>query len=183
MSLQTWHETLTRSSTDGPTLTALARASCIPVADRIVLPNYYFYIGRVLTLTLSGRYSQPAVGSSIQFDICLGAAGTTIVFDTGLFVIASQVRTNVPWKLEVALTCRSVGAGTGTTFFPMAALTSPAIQIGVNSGGFVLYLPSTAPAVGAGFDNTVASALDVFYTPSTANQSLTVHNYRVDVLN
>jgi hypothetical protein len=40
-----------------------------------------------------------------------------------------------------------------------------------------------APAVGTGFDNTAANALDVFFTQTVATGSLTVHNYRVDALN
>ena len=43
--------------------------------------------------------------------------------------------------------------------------------------------PVGAPAVGAGFDNTAASALDVFFTQTAATGSLIVHGYRVDVLN
>ena len=43
--------------------------------------------------------------------------------------------------------------------------------------------PVGAPAVGAGMDNTAASALDVFFTQTVATGSMTVHNYQVDVLN
>jgi hypothetical protein len=39
------------------------------------------------------------------------------------------------------------------------------------------------PAVGAGFDNTAASILDVFFTQTVATGSLTVHNFQVDSLN
>ena len=50
-------ETIVLSATDGPTLTAAARASCIPTANRIVLPNNFFYIGRAIRFILGGRLS------------------------------------------------------------------------------------------------------------------------------
>lgn len=188
MSLQTWQETLVVGTTDGPTLTAAARASCIPVASRIILPNNYFYVGRILKVMMSGRIScAVTTPGTARFDICLGSAGTTVVFDTlalGLNVVA---KTTVPWYFEAKLVCRSVGNGVLTTMFPMGAyLTSEALvgaplpTVGGNSS---LLVPVAAPAVGAGFDNTAASALDVFFTQTVATGSLTVHNYQVDSLN
>ena len=47
-------ETIVMGATDGPTLTAAARASCIPTANRIVLPNNFFYIGRAFKVVMNG---------------------------------------------------------------------------------------------------------------------------------
>jgi len=47
MSIQTWQETIINGSVDGPTLTAAAAASCITTPSRIILPNNYFYIGKL----------------------------------------------------------------------------------------------------------------------------------------
>jgi hypothetical protein len=187
MSLQTWQETLVIGTTDGPTLTAAARASCIPVANRIVLPNLYFYVGKALRVFVGGRIScAVTTPGTARFDICLGSAGTTIVFDTGAINLNVVAKTTVPFYLDVMLVCRAVGTGTTTTFFPMATFQSEAIvgsplpTAGGNSG---LCVPVGAPAVGAGTDNTAACALDVFFTQTVATGSMTVHNYRVDALN
>jgi hypothetical protein len=187
MSSQTWQETIVSASTDGPTLTAAARASCIPVADRIVLPNHYFYVGRVLRILMHGRIScAVTTPGTARFDVALGAAGTTIVFDTLALNLNIVAKTTVPWWLDLHLTCRAVGTGTATTLFGQgifqseAVIASPLPTVGGNGS---LLVPVGTPAVGAGFDNTAASALDVFFTQTVATGSLTVHGYRVDISN
>lgn len=180
-------ETIVMSSTDGPTLTAAARASCIPTANRIVLPNLFFYIGRAMKFLLNGRIScVVTTPGTARYDICMGSAGTTIVFDTGAMNLNVVAKTTVPWFLEALLVCRAVGSGTSTTFFPRGQWTSEALvgsPLPSAGGNGSLLVPTTAPAVGAGMDNTAASALDVFFTQTVATGSMTVHNYQVDVLN
>jgi hypothetical protein len=187
MSNQTWQETIVSSATDGPALTAAARASCIPVADRIVLPNNYFHIGRALRILMHGRIScAVTTPGTARFDVCLGAAGTTIVFDTGALNLNVVAKTNVPWRLAIDLVCRAVGTGTATVFFGTARFESEAVvgaALPSAGGNGSLLAPVGAPAVGAGFDNTVASALDVFFTQTVATGSLTVHGFRVESLN
>lgn len=190
MGVQTWQETLVQSVTDGPPLTAAARASCIPTPNRIVLPNNYFYVGKALRFSLAGRISSViTTPGTARFDICMGSAGTTIVFDSlAILLDTVAAHVNVPWVLEVELVCRAVGATTLTTFFPSKALWTCEDILGVPAtapkGVLAAILPwNTAPVIGAGMDNTAASALDVFFTQTAATGSLTVHNYRVDALN
>lgn len=180
-------QNIVSAATDGPTLTAAARASCIPTANRIVLPNSFFYIGRALRIQMSGRIScAVTTPGTARLDICLGSAGTTIVFDTGALNLNIVAKTTVPWQFEALLTCRAVGSGTSTTFFPRAWFASEALIASplpaVGGNGF-LNVPVGTPAVGAGMDNLAASALDVFFTQTVATGSFTVHNYVVDVLN
>lgn len=188
MSLQTWQETLVQSSTDGPVLTAAARASCIPVADRVTLPNHFFAIGRAIRCTLSGRIScVVTTPGTARFDICMGAAGTTIVFDSGALNLNVVAKTNVPFLFGVTLVCRAAGTGTTTTFFPVdgkfiseAVVGAPANTAGGNG---ILLCPVGAPAVGAGMDNTAASILDCFFTQTVATGSFQIHNFSVVALN
>lgn len=180
-------ETIVMGATDGPTLTAAARASCIPTANRIVLPNNFFYIGRAIKVVMSGRIScAVTTPGTARFDICMGSAGTTVVFDTLALNLNTVAKTTVPWFLEVLLVCRAVGTGTSTTFFPRGQFTSEAViaaPLPAAGGNGGLLVPVGTPAVGAGMDNTAASAIDVFFTQTVATGSLTVHNYQVDVLN
>lgn len=188
MSLQSWKELLVASFTDGPTLTAAARASCIPVADRIVLPAHFFSPGKAIRITLGGRIScVVTTPGTARFDVCLGSAGTTIVFDTLALNLNVVAKVTVPFLFSVTLVCRAVGTGTSTTLFPTeasfqseAVVGSPLPTVGGNG---CLLVPVGTPAVGAGFDNTVASALDVFFTQTVATGSLTVHNFTVESLN
>jgi hypothetical protein len=188
MSLQTWQETIVQSATDGPTLTAAARASCIPTANRVTLPNNFFYIGRSIKFMLSGRIScAVTTPGTARFDICMGAAGTTIVFDTLALNLNVVAKTTVPFYFEAKLVCRAVGNGTLTTFFPMGSYFTSEAVVGAPlptvGGNGSLLVPVGTPAVGAGMDNTAASILDVFFTQTVATGSLTVHNYQVDILN
>lgn len=180
-------ENIVLGATDGPTLTAAARASCIPTANRIVLPNNFFYIGRGLHIQMSGRIScAVTTPGTARFDICLGSAGTTIVFDTLALNLNIVAKTTVPWALDVLLVCRAVGTSTSTTFFPRGWFASEAVvgaPLPSAGGNGFLCVPVGTPAVGAGMDNTAASALDVFFTQTVATGSMTVHNYRVDVVN
>ena len=175
------------SATDGPTLTAAARASCIPTANRIVLPNNFFYIGKAIKILMSGRIScAVTTPGTARFDICLGSAGTTVVFDSLALNLNVAGKTTVPWFMEVLLVCRAVGSGAATTFFSRGQFTSEAIvgaALPSAGGNASLLIPVGTPAVGGGCDNTAASAVDVFFTQTVATGSFTVHNYRVDVLN
>jgi len=180
-------ENIVSGATDGPTLTAAARASCIPTANRIVLPNSFFYIGRRIKITMGGRIScAVTTPGTARLDICMGSAGTTVVFDTLALNLNIVAKTTVPWAFEAELTCRAVGTGTSTTFFPRAWFASEAVvgaPLPSAGGNGFLNVPVGTPAVGAGMDNTAASALDVFFTQTVATGSFTVHTYAVDVTN
>lgn len=189
MSVQKWREVLLCGVTDGPALTAAARASCIPTAERKALfPSGYFEIGRAFRVEMTGRIScVVTTPGTARLDICLGAAGATIVYDTGALNLNTVAKTNVPWAFGVTLVCRAVGSGTSTTFFPHdplfrseAVVGSPLPSAGGNG---LLFAPVGAPAVGAGTDSTATHILDVFFTQTVATGSFQVHTITVESLN
>lgn len=189
MSMQGWIERLTTAISDGPTLTGAARASCIPVANRIILPSGFFQpAGRALRIRMGGRIScAVTTPGTARLDICLGAAGTTIVYDTGAQNLNIVAKVAVPWYFEVELVCRATGTGTSTNFFPSdgrftsEAVVGAAVPTAGSNGTIIL--PTTAPAVGAGTDVTAAHALDVFFTQTVGTGSFAVHTYSVDAVN
>jgi hypothetical protein len=187
MGMQTWQETLVSSVADGPTLVSAAAASCIPVNSRIILPTNYLYVGKALRISLQGRLScVVTTPGTARFDVRMGPTGTIVVFDTGALNLNVVAKTTVPFWMEIELYCRSVGAATSATMLGIGRLTSEAIvgaPLNSVGGNGVLMAPVGAPAVGAGFDNTAANAIDVFFTQTVATGSMTVHNYRVDALN
>lgn len=190
MALQTFSEILIQSVTDGPTLTAAAAASCIPVADRVVLPSKYFQVGKRIGIKMSGRISSLiTTPGTARFDVRLGAAGSVVVFDSLAILLDSvAAHTNVKWELELELVCRAIGNGTTTTFFPSVARFISEDILGVPAtapkGVLTALLPwNTAPVVGAGCDNTALNILDVFFTQTAATGSLTVHDYCVGAYN
>lgn len=187
MGFQTWQEVLINGATDGPTLTAAAAASCIPTASRIILPNNFFYIGRMLKISLHGRIScAVTTPGTARYDVRMGPSGTIVVFDTGALNLNVVAKTTVPWWLEVWLTCRAVGSGTATNFMGVGCFSSEAVvgaPLPTVGGNGSLLCPVGTPAVGTGFDNTAANAIDLFFTQTVATGSMTVHSYRIDVLN
>jgi hypothetical protein len=188
MSQQTWVETLVSAQVDGPTLTAAAAATCIPTNAKITLPNNFFYIGRMLRITASGKISSViTTPGTARFDVRIGA-GPVICFDSlAILLDTVAAHTNVGWKLEIILTCRAVGSGTSTNLMGQGVFTCEDI-LGVPAtapkGVLSAILPwNSAPAVGTGFDNTAANSLDLFFTQTVATGSLTVLQYMVESLN
>lgn len=170
-------------STDGPTLTAGTAASCIPVASRIILPNNFWTVGKQIIVRVSGRIScAVTTPGTARFDLRTGPSGTIVAFDTGALNLNIVAKAAVPWFLEARLTCRAVGNGVATTLFGLGMFQSEAVvgaMLPSAGGNGALLCPVGAPAVGGGFDNTAANALDLFFTQTAATGSLTVHQYEV----
>jgi hypothetical protein len=175
------------ASTDGPTLTAAAAASCIPVASRLILPNNFWTVGKAIKITLTGRISTViTTPGTARFDVRTGPSGTIVAFDSGaLNLKTAAATTNVPFWVEILLTCRTVGTGTSTTlagsglFQSEAVIGSPANTAGGNGSLLFPVLATTSTTGSAGFDNTAANALDMFFTQTVATGSMTVHQYHV----
>ncbi len=172
-------------STDGPTLTAAAAASCIPTASRIILPNNFFTVGKALKITVLGRISNVVTTpGTARFDLRTGPSGTIVAWDSAAMNLNTTAKTNVPFWLEILLTCRAVGTASTTTiagtgvFQSEAVVGSPANTAGGN-GSLIVPVTQAAAISGTGFDNTAANALDLFFTQTVATGSMTVHQYHV----
>jgi len=170
-------------STDGPTLTAAAAASCIPTANRLILPNNYWTVGKSWRVLLRGRIScAVTTPGTARFDLRTGPSGTIVAFDTGALNLNIVAKTTVPFLLEIDLVCRSVGNGTSTALFGMGVFQSEALiasPLPAAGGNGSLLVPVGTPAVGTGFDNTAANAVDMFFTQTVATGSMTVHQYEI----
>lgn len=171
------------ATSDGPTLTAAAAASCIPTASRLILPNNYWTIGKQWRIKMAGRIScAVTTPGTARFDLRTGPTGTIVAFDTGALALNTVGKTTVPWQLDVDLTCRAVGNGSATTLFGIGRWTSEAVvgaPLPSAGGNGVLMVPVGTPGVGTGFDNTAANSLDMFFTQTVATGSLTVHQWEV----
>lgn len=180
MSLQGWNESLVVGGVDGPALSAAAAASCIPTPSLITLPNNFWVPKKKVTIRMAGRIScAVTTPGTARFDVRLGG---TVVFDTGALNLNIVAKTNVPWWLEIDLTCRAEGSGTAANIMGQALFQSEAIvgsPLPSAGGNGSLLAPVATPAVGSGFNSTSALTLDVFFTQTVATGSLTVHQYEV----
>lgn len=170
-------------TTDGPTLTAAAAASCIPTANRLILPNNYWTIGKAWLVFLSGRIScAVTTPGTARYDFRTGPSGTIVAFDTGALNLNIVAKTTIPFQLMVRLTCRAVGVSTASNLFGVGRFESEAVvgaPANTAGGNGSLLCPVGTPAVGTGFDNTAANAVDWFFTQTVATGSMTVHQYEV----
>ena len=183
MSLQSWREVLINSQVDGTALnTSTTATSIIPAAAKYTLPTNFADIGRVLKVTATGRISNiVTTPGTLTLDVRMGG---TVVFNGGAFSLNTIAKTNVGWWFEALLTCRAIGAGTGTTWFGQGRFTSESVVGSAAGTALSVSLPASAPAVGTGVDSTVALVVDLFatFSVSNASNSIQVHNYVLESL-
>lgn len=178
-------QVIASSSSDGPTLTAAAAASCLPTNVPTVLPAGYWQVGRIWRTIISGRIScVVATPGTARFDIRLGGV---IAADTLAIPLNIVAKTSVPFFVELITTCRAAGSGTTTTLLTQgqwlseAALNVALPATGPGPGGNTLPF-NTAPVVGTGFNCQAALTLDCFFTQTVATGSMTVHQFLIEQL-
>lgn len=179
---QPWAQALISAQGDGSALASSVTAtSILPTASKYTLPANFLAVGSVLRLTAQGRISTFTGPPTITFDVRFGAV---IVFN-GAAVTTVASLTNKTWQLEAILTCRAIGGSTTANLMGIGKLTS-AIVVGSTGGAAnTAMLPDSAPAVGTGFDSTVAQQVDLFATwsASNASNSVQLHSYALESLN
>ena len=142
------------------------------------MPTNYWQVGKAWKVLIAGRISNVVTTpGTFRLDFRTGPSGTIIAHDSGAIALnAMAAKTNVPFVYELDLVCRAVGNGTATTLFGIGKVTSEAVSQAVAAPlTAVAMAPAGAPAVGTGFDNTAANAVDFFFTQIVATGSLTVH--------
>jgi hypothetical protein len=172
--------TLAIGTSDGPTLTAAAAASCIPANLLTTVQAGYWQVGRTWHVMASGRVScAVTTPGTFRLDMRMGAV---TVWDSLAVPLNVVAQTNVPWYFEMYIVCRSAGSGTTATLFGQGKLNStaflnvPAVATGPWSG--IIVVPyNTAPVAGTGFDSTVANAFDFRFTQTVATGSFTLHEF------
>lgn len=178
-------QTIVSAYSDGPVQTAVGPLSILPTYVPTSIPAGYWQIGRQWRLTASGRIScAVSAPGTARFDLRLGAV---TVFDTLAMPLNIVAKANVPWWLEILLTCRSVGTGTSATLFGQgrwlseASINTAVAATGPGPGGQLVPY-NTAPVAGAGFDSTIANALDFRYTQTVVTGSMQLHQFLIEQL-
>lgn len=184
MSLQTWSETLIAAQSDGTALnTSTTATSILPGAAKFTLPSNFFSIGKVLRVTAGGRISNiVTTPGTLAFSLRLGA---TAVWAPAAFSLNTAAKTNVGWRLEALLTCRSIGNGVLATLLGQGHFASESVVGAAVGTTNSVQLPASAPAVGTGFDSTAAQVVDLFaqWSISNAGNSIQVHQYTLESIN
>lgn len=173
-------KTLMVATADGPTLTAAAAASCIPTNLLTTIQAGYWQVGKAWHIFAGGRVScAVTTPGTFRLDVRMGAV---TVFDTLAMPLNIVAQTTVPWFAEFLLVCRAAGSGTTCQLFGQGKIRStaflnvPAVATGPWSGAISVPY-NTAPALGTGFDSTVANAFDFRFTQTVATGSFTLHTF------
>ena len=189
MSKQTWQETLVAQSVAGTLFNTYTTAkTVIPATSLYTFAPNYFEEGKILRVTATGGISNiVTTPGTITFQIMLG---TIVVWTSGAIQLNAVAHTTLPFVLDVLLTCRAIGVTTSANFMGMGYVngimfTLTAAQVdAVNTPG-EFPVPATLPAVGTGFDSTIANILDfwVGFSISAAGNGVQVQQYAVEALN
>lgn len=189
MPLQTYEECLTSSAVDGATITATGTTpqTCIPANNVLTLPANFWQIGKTMRITAMGRLScAVTTPGTARWQVRMGPTATISTFDTGAMGLNIVAKTTLPWLLQIWMTCRATGSGTSANFMGIGQWQSETVvgsAVAASGGNGTFVAPVTTPAVGAGFDSTVANQLDLWFTQTVNTGSMTVHQYIVEVLN
>lgn len=188
MSKQTWQETLVAQYVAGTAFNTYTTAkTVIPTSALRTLPADFFEIGRTLRIRVAGSISNiVTTPGTITFQVMIGAV---VAFTTGAIQLSTTAHTTLPFDLEILLTCRAVGSGTSANLMGQAVMRSQCVAATAvadsTSTHASLMAPNAAPAVGTGFDSTVANVLDFFcgFSISDAANQVQIQQYVVEVLN
>lgn len=188
MSLQSWRETLVTQQAAGTLLnTYTTSKSVINPQALLVLPAGWWYVGRKLRMLITGAISNRVTGpDTTTFEVKFGPTANIVVFTTGAMTLTTTAHTTIPFWAEVDLTCDSVGSGTTAKLRGQARVSGQMFQQGGTAGadslvGSTIMAPNTAPAVGTGFDSTVAGILDFWVAQSVSNagNGIQINQYEV----
>lgn len=189
MSLQTWSECLINSAVAGAAVANTTTQTTLLDATAIAtLPANYLSIGKTLHIWASGACGCVVTASpTLQFFVRVG--GSVNCFSGGAMPSNVVAKTNVPWILDLYLTCRAIGSGTAANFMGQGTFTSELVigsPLPSAGGSGVQVLPyNAAPAVGTGFASTAAQTVDLQVAWGTANASntITLHEFLLEAIN
>src|SRR5215831_8095523 len=189
MSIQSWQETLVAAKVAGTNFTNFTTAKTVlPDGCLVTLPPNWWYVGRAVRIRASGGMSNiVTTPGTVSLQVMLGSV---IAFTTGAVQLNATAHTLLPWRLEVDLTCRSVGTSTAATLMGQGWLdglmfTRTAAQTDDANTPGDFAAPATAPAVGTGFDSTASAVLDFWcgFSISNSGNAIQVQQYTVEALN
>lgn len=141
-------------------------------AGLIALAPAFFQLGGRLEIDIDAAISNRVTGpDTFTVQIMVGAV---IAFTTGAINLTTTAHTTIPAHGRILLSVRSVGSGTlatleGQSYWNGQMIAQIASAADNAAGTGYAMAPNTAPAVGTGFDSTIANTLDIFVAQSVSN--------------
>lgn len=188
-SMQSWVEMIANQIAAGTLFNTYTTAKTVINPQALVtLPPNYFYPGKMLRIKVQGGISNVVTSQrTFTFQVMMGSI---VVHTSGAITTTTTAHTLIPFDYEVLLRCDSVGSGTAAKFLAQGKLTGIMWVVSGATADLAttmptIMCPNTAPAVGTGFDSTIANILD-FWVGLSASESTTgiqIYNYTAESLN
>jgi hypothetical protein len=161
--------------------------SVLNTTELVQFPANYLQQGSKLRIRVMGGLSNiVTTPGTVAFQVMMGSI---IVWSSGNLQMTTTANTLTPIELEINLRLDSAGSGTAAKFMATGKLVALDATIGSGANPTVtdtaVVLPVTAPAVGTGFDSTIADILDfwVGFSISNAGNGFQIYDYTVELLN
>ena len=165
--------------------------SVINAQAQLIIPGGFLQLGDMLHTRVAGGISNIVTAQpTFTFQAVIGPANPpTIVAHTSQAILTTTTaHTLIPFEYDLWMRLDSEGSGTAAKFLSQAhlrgvmflisgAVADPTLGVGTIQG------PNTAPAVGTGFDSTIANILDFFVgiSVSSASNGIQIYQYSVDL--
>lgn len=154
-------------------------ASAINATEIIPIPANYLTVGTKLRIRVMAALSNVVTATpTFTFQVMMGSV---IAWTSGPITTNTSANSGLPLTLDIELRVDSIGSGTTAKFMGVGKLMCAAFA----SGSTAINVPTSTPAVGTGFDSTVANNLDFYVACSASNASnaITIQDYTVEQLN
>jgi len=182
-------DVLTSASVAGaPVTTNAADTTLLPAANQYVFnPGSFGKIGQMYRVKASGQISNiVTTPGTLTFKVWLGPTKNINVFAGAAMQLNAVAKTNVTWDMEIVMVLRAIGSGTSANFLSIGRWTSESVvgsAVPGTGGSGSLLSPASAPAVGTGFDSTVANIFDLTANFSLTGNSITLMTFSFEDLN
>lgn len=185
MSQQNWNETLITQPDVGTLFNTYTTAKTVINPNALyTLPANWARVGRKLRVRVQGAISNIATTpGTVNFQVIIGGVA---VFDTGAIQLNATAHTTIPFWLDIDLTVRAIGNGTTANVIGLALLvgkmfTLTAGQTDDAQGHMPIVCPVGVPAVGTGFNSTIANIVDFFvgFSINNAGNGVQIHQYEL----
>jgi len=175
---------LVEAQVDGTAGTSTTENSLLPAAAKWTMPaNYIYRIGQRFHVSATGRISNIiTTPGTITWKFKMGPTANIAVGTSTARNLNIVAKTTVGWQLDWYFTVRAIGSGTSANMMHNGAWTSESV-IGSAAGSAGSVTMQDTPAVGTGFDSTVANVCDLTATFSLTGNSITLHTYGLESLN
>ena len=189
MAIQTYVESLTTQHVVGTDHNTFTTAKSVINAQALfTIPANWWAIGKCVDIKIDASLSNIiTTPGTVTFQVMMGSI---IVLTSGNMVLNDTAHDDLPFGMDIRLTCRAIGSGTsanlmGQMWLKGVHLTLTADQTDDTNLSGVFAGPKTAPAVGTGFNSEIDNVLDFFvgFQTSNAGNGIIIQQYSVTAHN